>query len=89
MVNPAIVLTLLHRNDGLTADQADRKIRNEIKAAEHNYILAAKAVLDDPELGKNDDVRRLVLNIPYGMGGNLWWSLVVSELTDTHPLADL
>ncbi|KAK7033695.1 hypothetical protein VNI00_012695 [Paramarasmius palmivorus] len=83
------MLTLLQRNDGLTAEQAETKIRLEIRKSELEYRKAALAVLDDPVLGKKEDVRKLVLNIPYGMGGNAWWSLVTSRYNVdpvNHPL---
>ncbi|KAI3607600.1 hypothetical protein WG66_004627 [Moniliophthora roreri] len=71
------ILTLLQRNDGLTAEEAETKLRLEIRKSELEYRKAALAVLDDPVLGKKEDIRKLVLNIPYGMGGNAWWSLVI------------
>jgi len=65
------ILTLLQRNDGLTPAEAEAKIRREIKKAEDSYVAAAREILDDPVLGKNERIRKLVLNIPYGMGGNV------------------
>ena len=65
------IITLLQRNDGLTPVEAEAKIRREIKKAEDNYVAAAREVFDDPVLGKNERIRKLVLNIPYGMGGNV------------------
>jgi hypothetical protein len=65
------ILTLLQRNDGLTPAEAEAKIRKEIKKAEDNYVAAAREVFDDPMLGKNERIRKLALNIPYGMGGNV------------------
>lgn len=65
------ILTLLQRNDGLTPAEAEAKIRREIKKSEDDYKVAAREVLNHPVLGKNKAIRKLVLNIPYGMGGNV------------------
>ena len=65
------ILTLLQRNDGLTPAEAEAKLRKEIKKAEDSYVAAAREVLGDPVLGKNERICKLVLNIPYGMGGNV------------------
>lgn len=78
------VLTLLQRNEGLTFAEAEAKVRAEIARAESDYLAAARAVFEHPDLGQRDDIRRMVLNILYGMGGNLWWSLVVSILAPTR-----
>ncbi|KAF8957852.1 isoprenoid synthase domain-containing protein [Flammula alnicola] len=83
------ILTLLQRNDGLTPAEAEAKLRREIKKAETDYAVAAREVLDHPVLGKNEGIRKLVLNIPYGMGGNAWWSLVTKRYNVdpvNHPL---
>ena len=78
------IITLLQRNDGLTPAEAEARIRKEIKKAEDNYVAAAREVLDDPVLGKNERIRKLVLNIPYGMGGNV--SVLCSPTPSTQSL---
>ena len=65
------ILTLLQRNDRLIPAEAEEKIRKEIKQAEDNYVAAAREFFNDPVLGQNEKIRKLVLNIPYGMGGNV------------------
>ena len=65
------MITLLQKNDGLTEKEAEAKMYAEIEKAEADYLHAAHAVLNHPELGRNPDVRRFVLGIPYGMGGNV------------------
>jgi hypothetical protein len=52
----------------LTPAEAEAKIRKEIKKVEDNYVAATQEVLDDPMLGKNEWIHKLVLNILYGMG---------------------
>jgi hypothetical protein len=60
-------------------EQAKAKIYSEIQKAEDDYVRAAREVLEDPVLGKSENVKKMVLQIPYGMGGNAWWSQVVGH----------
>ncbi|KAJ7482242.1 terpenoid synthase [Mycena galericulata] len=68
------IVRILQDHEGLTYAEAAEVIKNKIRQKELDFIPAGVAVLEDPELGQDAEVRRWIACLPYCMGGNLAWS---------------
>ncbi|KAJ7482246.1 terpenoid synthase [Mycena galericulata] len=74
------IVRILQDHEGLTYAEAAEVIKNKIRQKELDFIPAGVAVLEDPELGQDAEVRRWIACLPYCMGGNLAWSQEVRFL---------
>lgn len=74
------IIRILQDHEGLTYEQAKIVIEKKIRQKEQDFIPAGMAVLNDPELGSDPEVRRWIANLPYCMGGNNAWSQEVCIL---------
>ncbi|KAF8516476.1 terpenoid synthase [Gautieria morchelliformis] len=72
------ILRLLQDSEGLTYEEAKLVVEKKIRQKEDAFIPAGMAVLNDPELGKDPEVRRWIACLPYCIGGNNAWSQEVS-----------
>jgi hypothetical protein len=74
------ILRILQEQDGLTYSEAAELNKKKIRQKELDFIPAGVAVLDDPQLGQDPEVRRWIACLPYCMSGNLAWSQEVCGL---------
>ncbi|KAF8507401.1 terpenoid synthase [Gautieria morchelliformis] len=81
------ILRLLQDFEDLTYEEAKVVLENKIRQKEDAFIPAGMAVLNDPELGKDPEVRRWIACMPYIMGGNNAWSQEVRR--SAIPVAQL
>lgn len=75
------IIRLLQEHENLTYPEAMKVVERKIADKEQSFILAGMAVLDDPILGRDPEVRRWIASLPYCMGGNKAWSQEVCDYT--------
>ncbi|KAF9455457.1 isoprenoid synthase domain-containing protein [Collybia nuda] len=68
------IIRILQEHEGLGYKEALQVVEAKITEKEHAFISAGLAVLNDPELGNDPEVRRWIECLPYCMGGNKAWS---------------
>ena len=75
------ILRILQDHEKVTYEEAKSIVEQKILEKERDYIPAGIAVLNDPVLGQDPEVRRWIASMPYCMGGNKAWSQEVIPST--------
>ena len=75
------ILRVLQEHEKVTYEEAKSIVEQKILEKERDYISAGMAVLNDPVLGRDPEVRRWIASMPYCMGGNKAWSQEVIPFT--------
>jgi hypothetical protein len=68
------IVRILQDTEGRTYQQALEFTENLIRQKEKDYIVAALAVLNHPELSKDPAVYPWMASLPYAMGGHMAWA---------------